>query len=78
LKKTKKEIVIFTKEHKSFKNRYHLKNEIKSGHIIGFNDLIMKRPGNGISPMQIDEVIGKKVVRDLNEEHMLAFNDLMN
>jgi N,N'-diacetyllegionaminate synthase len=56
----------------------HLKNEIKSGHIIGFNDLIMKRPGNGISPMQIDEVIGKKVVRDLNEEHMLAFNDLMN
>jgi N-acetylneuraminate synthase/N,N'-diacetyllegionaminate synthase len=56
----------------------HLKKEIKSGHIIEFNDLIMKRPGNGISPMQIDEVIGKKVVRDLNEEHMLAFNDLMN
>ena len=56
----------------------HLKNEIKSGHIIEFKDLIMKRPGNGISPMQIDEVIGKRVVRDLNEEHMLVFNDLMN
>ena len=55
----------------------HLKNFINAGDIIEENDLIMKRPGTGISPMQIDTIIGKKVAKDLPEDHMLNFKDLL-
>ena len=55
----------------------HLKNFINAGDIIEENDLIMKRPGNGISPMKIDLIIGKKVAKDLPEDHMLNFKDLL-
>ena len=30
-------------------------------------DLIMLRPGDGISPMEVDKVIGKVVKRDLKK-----------
>ncbi|CAB4822579.1 unannotated protein [freshwater metagenome] len=55
----------------------HLKNFINAGDIIEENDLIMKRPGTGISPMKIDLIIGKKVAKDLPEDHMLNFKDLL-
>lgn len=55
----------------------HLKNFINAGNSIEENDLIMKRPGTGISPMKIDLIIGKKVAKDLPEDHMLNFKDLL-
>ena len=55
----------------------HLKNFINAGDTIEENDLIMKRPGTGISPMRIDLIIGKKVAKDLPEDHMLNFKDLL-
>jgi N,N'-diacetyllegionaminate synthase len=55
----------------------HLNNFISAGNFIQEKDLIMKRPGTGISPMQIDLVLGKKVARDLQEHHMLNFKDLL-
>ena len=56
----------------------HIKNNLASGHIIKKVDLMMKRPGTGISPMKIDLIIGKKVAKDLPEDHMLNFKDLLN
>jgi N-acetylneuraminate synthase/N,N'-diacetyllegionaminate synthase len=56
----------------------HLNNFISAGDFIQEKDLIMKRPGTGISPMQIDLVIGKKVVKDLPENHMLNFKDFLS
>lgn len=38
----------------------HLKTDLPAGHILQAEDLVMKRPGNGISPMRMYEVIGKK------------------
>ncbi len=55
----------------------HLKESLKAGHTIVAEDLEMKRPGDGISPMKIDEIIGKKVRIDLPREHKLAFEDLV-
>lgn len=55
----------------------HLKESLKAGHIIKAEDLEMKRPGDGISPMRIDEIIGKKVRIDLPEEHKLSLEDLI-
>ena len=42
----------------------HLTKDLAAGHVLTANDLIPKRPGNGISPMLIDTVIGKKLLRD--------------
>jgi sialic acid synthase SpsE len=55
----------------------HLRNFINAGNSIKENDLIMKRPGTGISPMKIDLIIGKKAAKDLPEDHMLNFKDLL-
>ncbi len=56
----------------------HLKNNLLSGHIINIHDLIMKRPGDGISPMQIDHVIGQRTLSDFQKDHKLTFKDITN
>jgi len=54
----------------------HLKNQLNKGHLITKNDLIMLRPGDGISPMKIELILGKKINKDLQSLHKLNFNDL--
>jgi N-acetylneuraminate synthase len=39
--------------------------KIKKGHIISEDDLVVKRPGDGISAVHYDKVIGKKAKHDL-------------
>ena len=53
-----------------------LARDLKAGQTITEQDLVAKRPGTGISPMNWDEVLGKKVVRDLPEDHILTWDDL--
>lgn len=54
----------------------HLKRELAAGHIIIEDDLVMKRPGDGISPMMMDNIVGRRVTRDLPDDHKLGFSDL--
>jgi N-acetylneuraminate synthase len=54
----------------------HLAMDLSKGSEIKNSDLIMKRPGDGISPMRIDEVVGKKLRRDLCEDTKLSWEDL--
>jgi N-acetylneuraminate synthase/N,N'-diacetyllegionaminate synthase len=54
----------------------HLKDDLRKGHILRETDLIMKRPGNGISPMNVAMVVGMKLSQDLSSDTMLAFNHL--
>lgn len=54
----------------------HLKNKVKAGSSIQREDLIMLRPGDGISPMDIDEVVGKQVKNDLDEYTKLSWEDI--
>ncbi|HWZ21751.1 MAG TPA: N-acetylneuraminate synthase [Cytophagaceae bacterium] len=54
----------------------HLQNDIQEGHIIKESDIIMKRPGNGISPMQMEKVIGKKIIKSLKADEMLKWEYL--
>jgi N-acetylneuraminate synthase len=53
-----------------------LTRDLKSGHKIVDSDLVAKRPGTGVSPINWDEVIGKKTIRDLPEDHILTWDDL--
>ena len=55
----------------------HLFKNLPEGHIITESDVIMKRPGNGISSALVDSVIGKKLKNDLSEDHKLAWEDLI-
>ena len=54
----------------------HLAKNLVKSHIITEADLIMKRPGDGISPMLMEQVIGKKLNADFEIEHKLIWEDL--
>ena len=53
----------------SFKN-------ISKGHIITENDLIIKRPGYGIQPGQLQTIIGKRAKHDISKDILLSYDDL--
>ena len=44
---------------------------IKKGEVLNEQNLYVKRPGNGISPMRWLEVIGTKAVRNFQEDEMI-------
>lgn len=54
----------------------HLKKQLTAGHRLSPADLEMKRPGDGISPMEINKVLGRKIKKDLPFEYKLTLNDL--
>jgi N,N'-diacetyllegionaminate synthase len=54
----------------------HLKNNMYAGEVITSNHLVMKRPGDGISPMMIDSIVGERVKTDLVKEYKLKLEDL--
>lgn len=46
-------------------------SNIKKGETFTNKNLAVKRPGNGISPMQWDEIIGKKAKRDFSDDELI-------
>jgi len=46
-------------------------SEIKKEEIFTENNITAKRPGTGISPMQIDSVIGKKAKKDFMPDEVI-------
>jgi N,N'-diacetyllegionaminate synthase len=54
----------------------HLGKDIKKGKVLEFDDLVVKRPGNGIDPKFISEIVGCIVKEDLREDTLLHFNNI--
>lgn len=54
----------------------HLSKNLEEGKVLEASDLIMLRPGDGISPMKLDELIGKKINKSLLAGHKLSLSDL--
>jgi N,N'-diacetyllegionaminate synthase len=52
-----------------------LKNAIKKGELIKESDMIALRPGDGISAIYWDDVIGKKALKDLTIGHKVQNSD---
>ena len=50
---------------------------MKKGHVISDEDLDFKRPGTGISPDQADLLIGKILLRDIQEDELISWKDLI-
>ena len=55
----------------------HINKPLEKGHILKKEDLIMMRPGDGISPMDIDFYISKKIANDLPEGHKITKSDIV-
>lgn len=49
------------------------KTNIKAGDIFSEDNLTIKRPGSGISPMKWDSVIGRPATRDFQEDELISF-----
>jgi N,N'-diacetyllegionaminate synthase len=54
----------------------HLVKDVKAGHVLSLDDLIAKRPGNGLSPLFTKEIVGSIVKNDLSKDAMLNLKDL--
>jgi N-acetylneuraminate synthase/N,N'-diacetyllegionaminate synthase len=54
----------------------HWKRNMSSGKTINEDDMLMIRPGNGISPMEMATFIGKKVNKNIEAYTMLDPNDI--
>lgn len=55
----------------------HINKNLKKGHCITEDDIISLRPGDGISPMEWESIIGKKLKGDKNIFYKLLFSDLI-
>ncbi len=51
-----------------------LTRNMKAGEIIKKEDLMPKRPGTGISPQYMDIVVGRKILKDLEEDTILTWD----
>lgn len=54
----------------------HLNKDLPKGHILDEGDLIMKRPGTGISPMMMEKVIGRQINNDFSKDTLLEWAHL--
>jgi N,N'-diacetyllegionaminate synthase len=55
----------------------HLTKNLSKGHIISDADLIPLRPGDGISSMEWENIVGKKLINDKKEFDKLFYTDLI-
>lgn len=55
----------------------HYNSDFNEGHILTPNDLSILRPGNGISPMEIDLVFGKKLVHSVKNGSLVSYTDFL-
>lgn len=54
----------------------HAAKDLPAGHTLAGSDLVMKRPGSGISPMHISQVVGKKLRKGLAADQLLSLEYL--
>lgn len=53
-----------------------LKKDVKKNEIITMSKITFKRPGNGISPLDIDKIINRKLKKNVLKNNQLKWNDI--
>ena len=53
-----------------------LRRPLSTGAVVTEADLVAKKPGTGISPARRDEVVGRRLARDVAADHLLTLDDL--
>jgi N-acetylneuraminate synthase/sialic acid synthase len=49
---------------------------LPAGHVLGPRDVVMKSPGGGIPPYELDKVIGRATLKPLYQDDFLTFEVL--
>ena len=52
--------------------------DLKSGDILSQDNLIIRRPGNGLPPKLYNDLIGKKLVKDISYGQILSKDSIIN
>ncbi len=55
----------------------HVSSDLSAGTVLKPEHISMKRPGDGISPMLLETVLGKTIIHDLTEDHKLSWSDII-
>ncbi len=50
--------------------------KLKAGNIIKRGDILFKRPGTGICPSIFEEIIGKRVIRDIQPDNQISLDNI--
>jgi len=61
---------------KSMQKSLIVKINLKKGDAISYKNLTSMRPANGISPLHIDKIVGKKLKRTKNKNDVLFWKDI--
>ena len=83
-KKVRDSIGTNIKERTSYEEKFIYKmrksivsaKSLKKDHILTYSDLDFKSPGGGMECYQANEIIGKKLVKDIEKEHLIDFSEL--
>ena len=51
-------------------------HDLTAGQVLTAADVDYKRPGTGVSPTRLDDVLGKRLKRDLDADALILFDDL--
>ncbi|MDD5450326.1 MAG: N-acetylneuraminate synthase family protein [Desulfovibrionales bacterium] len=52
------------------------KHDISAGSLLTRDDVVSKRPGTGIPPSQIEQVVGRKIKVNIRRDNVIKFEDL--
>ena len=61
---------------KKFRRSVVAANDLRAGQTLTQRDLEAKRPGTGIAPNELPYVVGRRLVRDVRRDSLLAWSDL--
>jgi len=67
-----------SEEHNMLTNRVSIiaMTDIKSGTILDEKMIDIRRPGNGIQPIDYERVLGRKVIKNISKESPINWNML--
>ena len=51
-------------------------SSLSKGHVLCEDDIVLKRPGTGISPNELNYVIGRKINRDFKADELINWDNL--
>jgi sialic acid synthase len=51
-------------------------HDLPAGHVIGAKDIVMKSPGGGIPPYELDKVLGRLTLKPLAQDDVLSYEVL--
>jgi N-acetylneuraminate synthase len=54
------------------------KKKLNSGHLLTMEDIEFRSPGNGIDPYRYNEILGKRIKKDIEYQDIILLENLEN